>query len=75
MTILNCSSMCSLISGKYDLLVCYHLNDDKDKVLKGNPGECRFCKKHSPYVTFNKIMNVMLVISCLVNMKVTSLGS
>lgn len=59
MAILDCSLMCSLIEEDYNLLEFYHLKDDRPNILKGKSGECRFCKKHSPYVTFNKIAHVV----------------
>lgn len=59
MAILDCSLMCSLIDEDYNLLKFYHLKDDRPNILKGKSGECRFCKKHSPDVTFNEIAHVL----------------
>lgn len=45
----------------YDLIVSYHLNEDKQIMLSDgdNPKKCRFCGRSYPEVSFNKVAHAL----------------
>lgn len=49
------------INSKYRVVVCYHLNDEKEILLFDNesPKRCRFCGRSYPEVTFKKVAHAI----------------
>lgn len=59
MEILDCELMLKTLECDYTPLITYHLNDNKPIILTGEQGKCRFCKKSSPGVTFDKVAHAI----------------